>query len=375
MLHPLYTVVTVVRFLHTADLQLGMTRRFLTPEAQSRFSHARIEAVRALGDLARAHACEFAVVAGDVFESNHVDRQVLQRAMEALAAVPVPVYLLPGNHDPLDAATLYRAATPPNVTVLGAAGPHVVRPGVELVAAPWTSKRPLSDLLGAVCRDLSPPPAGTVRIAVGHGAVDTESPDRDNPALISRAALEQALADGLVHYVALGDRHSTTSVGSTGRVWYSGAPEATDFDELDPGNILVVDLAEDSVEVVPHRVGRWRFVRRTVDVDTGEDVEALAGWLSTLPDKPETIVRVHLTGAVGLAARARLDAVLDDASPSFAALDVWGDVLAVPDDADLSDLGLTGFARRAVEELEASDDEDARAALSLLYRLARGTAA
>jgi DNA repair exonuclease SbcCD nuclease subunit len=350
-----------------------MGRRFLSAEAQARFTHARIEAVRALGRVAAEEGCAFAVVCGDVFESNHIDRQVVVRSLEAFADVPVPVYLLPGNHDPLDAASLYHRALPSNVTVLDRAGAHLAVHGVELVAAPWTSKRPLTDLVGAALRTLGPP-RDAVRIVVGHGAVDALSPDRNNPAVIFLGLLEQALADGLIHYVALGDRHSTTSVGSTGRVWYSGAPEATDFDEVDPGNVLVVDVAADAVTVTPHRVGRWRFVRRPVSVDTATDVEELAEWLARLPHKADSVVRVHLTGTVSLAVKAQLEAVLADAAPSFGALDVWGDVLALPDDADLSALGLTGFAQRALEELEECDDEDARGAVSLLYRLVRGAA-
>jgi DNA repair exonuclease SbcCD nuclease subunit len=360
----------VVRFIHTADLQLGMGRRFLTSEAQARFTHARIEAVRTLGCLAQAEACEFMVVGGDVFESNQVDRQTLVRALEAFADVPVPVYLLPGNHDPLDAATLYRSPLPANVTVLQTAGVHPVAPHVELVAAPWTSKRPLTDLLGSACRALPPAPPRTVRIAVGHGAVDALSPDRENPALISLAVLEQALADGAVHYVALGDRHSTTSVGSTGRVWYSGAPEATDFDEVDPGNALVVDLAADHVSVTPHHVGRWRFVRKAF---TG-DPAAIPPWLAGLPQKAETIVRLDLAGAVTLAERARVDAALEEAAPSFAALDVWDGLVVMPDALDVSELGLSGFAQQALDELQAADDEPSRDAISLLYRLSRGAA-
>jgi DNA repair exonuclease SbcCD nuclease subunit len=364
----------VVRFLHTADLQLGMGRRFLTPEAQARFTHARIEAVRSTGRIAKAEECEFIIVAGDVFESNQLDRQILVRALEAFADSPVPVYLLPGNHDPLDAASLYRHAFPPTVTLLDRAGVHRVRPGVELLAAPWTSKRPLADLLSAAIKDAPPPQPGTVRIAVGHGAVDALSPDRDNPALISLDNLERA---GL-HYTALGDRHSTMSVGVTGRIWYSGAPEATDFDEIDPGNVLVVDIADDgAVAVNPHKVGRWRFLRRTLSIDNGDDVADLTAWLGNVREKPDTIVRVHLSGVVSLAERARLDAVLDEIRPSFAALDVWGEVLAMPDDADLSELGLSGFAAAAVNELEEAaraGDDEARDALSLLYRLARGAA-
>ena len=54
-----------------------------------------------------------------------------------------------------------------------------------------------------------------------------------------------------MHYVALGDKHSRTEVGSTGRVWYSGSPEVTNYDDIepDPGHVLVVDVDEDD----PHR--------------------------------------------------------------------------------------------------------------------------
>jgi DNA repair exonuclease SbcCD nuclease subunit len=377
LLHPLGTVPLVVRFVHTADLQLGMSRRFLSPEAQARFAQARIDVVRALGRLAAAEDCEFVVVAGDVFEANQLDRQVVARSVEALAAVPVPVYLLPGNHDPLDAGSLFTSVPMPgNVTVLSSPGVFAVRPGVELVAAPWTSKRPLCDLLGVALRDAPPPAPGVVRIAVGHGAVDALAPDRDNPARISLAGLEAAP----VHYVALGDRHSTMRV--SGRVWYSGAPEATDFDEVDPGNALVVsvDAAGSPPEVVPHRVGRWRFVRQAFSVDGGDDVAALATWLAGQAGKAETIVRLDVSGTVSLAERARLDDVLEQAVPLFAAIDVWeadGGVVVLPDEDDLFDLGLAGFARAAVEELEAAGaagDEEARDALSLLYRLAKGAA-
>ena len=41
--------VGVMKFLHTADWQLGMTRSFLDPEAQARYSAARRDAVAALG--------------------------------------------------------------------------------------------------------------------------------------------------------------------------------------------------------------------------------------------------------------------------------------------------------------------------------------
>ena len=62
-----------MRFVHTADWQLGMTRYFLNGEAQPRYSAARRDVVAGSGALAAEDAgAEFVVVAGDVFEDNQL---------------------------------------------------------------------------------------------------------------------------------------------------------------------------------------------------------------------------------------------------------------------------------------------------------------
>ena len=55
-----------VRFLHSADWQLGMTRRFLGDDAQARYTADRLASVAELAELAVEHDAEFVVVAGDV---------------------------------------------------------------------------------------------------------------------------------------------------------------------------------------------------------------------------------------------------------------------------------------------------------------------
>src|SRR5262249_11695714 len=151
----------------------------------------------------------------------------------------------PGNHDPLDASSVYTSALftrecPDNVIVLDRAGTHQVRPGLEIVAAPWRSKAPTTDLVAEALEGLDDGPV--TRGLVAHRGVDVLDPDRDKPSLIRLAGLEEALTRGAVHYAALGDKHSLTQVGESGRVWYSGSPEVTNFDDVEsnPGHVLVV---------------------------------------------------------------------------------------------------------------------------------------
>jgi hypothetical protein len=182
-----------------------------------------------------------------------------------------------------------------------------------------------------------------------------------------------------VHYVALGDRHSTTDVGASGRVWYSGAPEPTDHIETDPGNVLLVDLADGRATVTPQRVGTWRFLRAELDLAGRADCLALAAWLDGLADKERTIVRLSLIGQLSLVDHAHLDEVLDHHRDLFAAVEVWApssDLVVLPDDRDFADLEFAGFARSALADLRlaavAGDGaEPARDALGLLYRLAQ----
>jgi DNA repair exonuclease SbcCD nuclease subunit len=374
----------MTKFLHTADWQLGMTRHFLSEEAQARFTAARIEAITRIGDLALAEGCSFVVVGGDVFESNQVERQVVVRSLEAMKGVPdVTFYLLPGNHDPLDAASVFRSKTfvdncPANVVVLESSDPVVAADGIEIVGAPWSTKRPLGDLVARAVVDL--PDNGTLRVVVGHGSTDSLSPNPNDPALISLSDLEAAIAAGAVHYVALGDRHSTTEVGGTGRIWYSGAPEPTDYDEIDPGNVLIVELSTGAVTVERHQVGTWHFVRRDFDVTGTEDCQKVEHFLDEISDKARTIVKLSLVGQLSLADMDRLEFALDHASDLLGALERWerrSDLVALPDDDDFGGLGLSGFAAEGLEDLRqrgSSGGEDAltaRDALGLLYRLAR----
>jgi len=374
----------VLRFLHTADWQLGMTRRYLGAEAQARFAQARLDAVVRLGEVARARACAFVVVAGDAFDSNLVDRPTLRRALEALARVPVPVLLLPGNHDAFDAASVYRSAAflegrPSHVHVLAGAG-AVYRglDGVEVVGVPWLSRKPAHDLVAAALGSL-PPPAG-LRVLVAHGRTDAFRPARREAASIGMRTVERAFERRLLHYLALGDRHSFSPAGASGRAFYAGPPEPTDFDEERPGHVLVVELepgAESKPRVDPVGVATWRFLRLAVEVGAAADVDELLRTLAAMTDKERTVLRLELSGSLDAAAWSALEHGLDASRETFAAVDRVDRGLLLATDAFATPEGLAGWPAQAAMSLAARAPHEAAArdALLLLHRLAQATEA
>ncbi len=371
-----------MRFLHTSDWQLGMTRAFLAPEAAARFSQARIDAIRRLGELASEHDARFIVVAGDVFESNQISRETLARTLEALKGLPVPVFLLPGNHDPLDGASLFSTRefehAPGHVVVIRDTSPIPVPglDGVEVIGAPWRTKHPSTDLCAALAAALEPASAGVLRIAVCHGQTDTLSPDASRPELIGLATAEQAIRDGRFDYLALGDRHSVTEVGGSGRIWYSGAPVATDFVEENPNQALLVELDPEHCAVTPLAVGDWHFLAEDFALNGEDDLRRFEQWLDALPAKERTAVKSGFTGSVNLATAARLDELMESRADLFASLkrrERTTDLAVVPDELDQDSVSLAGYARGTWNELleqSAAGDAAAQDALRLLYRLA-----
>ena len=257
--------------------------------------------------------------------------------------------------------------------------PLDVADGLEIVGAPWKSKRPVVNPLHELLDALSPVD-GTIRIVLGHGVVDEFTPDKDSPSVITVSKLEVALRESKADYIALGDRHSTTRLGDGDRIWYSGTPVSTDFREDNSGKALVVEVDNEQVSVQEVVVGDWNFVEmEQVDLNHANDVVNLEQTLQTIENKERTVVKLRLTGGLTLSLQTQLQDALQSASDLFAGFDAReDDLVMMPDDTDLTDLGFSGFADKTVERLrgqieaDGADADEARDALMLLVRLAKG---
>ena len=140
------------RFVHSADWQLGATLRAVRSATAERLRAQRLVTLRAALNLARDRAADAFLVAGDLFEDNQVADALVDETLGVFAAFPeLPVYLLPGNHDPASgpgsvwSRRQFRdGALPANVTILRETGatPLRARDGGEgsLLAAPLHQK-------------------------------------------------------------------------------------------------------------------------------------------------------------------------------------------------------------------------------------------
>lgn len=212
-----------------------------------------------------------------------------------------------------------------------------------------------------------------IRIAIAHGGVIDFSQDAESetPNLIDANAV---IAKG-IDYLALGDWHGTFRYSD--RVWYSGAHEATRFKEIDPGNVLIVEI---DAAGVPPRVRRVEVAQthwHTIAIEMLEDcqVDELKSRLEALPERSQTLVNLVVTGALSMSASNALDVLIADYSERLAYLraDVTG-LQTQPTEEDLAQLSAEGFMASALARLRATTDPIDADAIRLMYRLQREAA-
>ena len=97
----------MVKFLHTADWHLGIKYKQLGDKAQQA-RNIRLKTVEKLIQKAKDENVDFILISGDLFDSNQVDRSLLTAISQIFRDIsPTPIYLLPGNHDPLGRDSLF----------------------------------------------------------------------------------------------------------------------------------------------------------------------------------------------------------------------------------------------------------------------------
>src|ERR1700680_4204971 len=163
----------VLRLLHTADWHLGRRFPSFPEEGQKKLSRARMDVVGRILDVARRNAVNAVLSVGDIFDDPDPSPDFwegLARPFQAQPAPPPPVFLIPGNHDPLTAESVwapghpFRARLPEWVHVVDRDDfTYELSPDVILHARPCRSKAGENDLAMA----LPVRQAGDERLRIG----------------------------------------------------------------------------------------------------------------------------------------------------------------------------------------------------------------
>jgi DNA repair exonuclease SbcCD nuclease subunit len=283
----------VVRFLHTADWHLGAP--FPGRERADELRKARLKTVTRVLEIAATLEVDFVLVAGDIFESNSVAASLLYSLKNTLAAAPCPVYIIPGNHDPLSQDSIYGVRDewrelPPKVVVMKSQE-ALAAPGATIYPCPCVSKYATLDPTSWI----PPRKEGEIRIGVAHGSwqVNPELLKDDYPIALSAAE------DRDLDYLALGHWHSTMpGPEKQGRVHYSGTPETLSYGEENSGNVLLVEIEGPGARpaVRAERAGTYRWLTSAVALHDDASIAALRTRLMSIEAPATTLLRLLISG-------------------------------------------------------------------------------
>ena len=365
-----------MKFLHTADWQIGMKAAHVGEKAAKEIRRVRLEAARRVGSIAKERDVDFILIAGDLFEDNGIEGVLIQQVADIIDSAGVPVYIIPGNHDPLVPGSVWEHPAwsgARHIQILKKTEPVETNDAV-LFPCPIYNAFSTTDptaWIDATEED-------KICIGLAHGTVEgVKSDEYCFP--IPRDAVEKRGLD----YLALGHWHSKciyTTSDEAYRMAYSGTHEPTKFGELDSGNILIVEIKERGalpvIESVETGILKWYKLEK--EVRTPSDLESILKEIEEWKDTNKTLIRLALKGVLTVEAAewlTRLEELMK-ARFLYGCIEDSG-LMPSPNDDTWINAIPAGYLRNAALELRdkaASGGEEAeiaRIALMELYRISQ----
>lgn len=301
----------MLKILHTADWHLGRRFPLFPEEAQKKLSRARMDVILNILDLARRNAVQAVLCAGDLFDDPNPEAifwEELAKILRDHSAPDIPIFLVPGNHDPLTNESVwspthpFRARLPKWTHVVDRDDfVYEISKDAVLYARPCRSKAGENDL----ALTLPPRTPGDEKLRIGcvHGSTFDIDGHETNFPICRDAGLQRGL-----DYLAIGDIHSFRDVTPNSSVptVYPGAPEPTSFDERDAGKVVLVALFRHGrrprIDTEPVAFWRW------IDIKC-RDLNELRNVL-TIQELDRHVVRISLDMTVSLAEESEVERIL-----------------------------------------------------------------
>jgi len=397
-----------VQFLHLADLHIGARITRFEEDIYKKLLESRFQALDNALNVARDKSVDFVLISGDLFDDNAVSLTDTQRVYDRLKEQGFPVYVLPGNHDPCCAGSIWQRhpwdkTEGTSIHVLCHHEPEVVRDGVTLYPCPVTSKTSCADPTNWI--PLGEAGADIVRIGLAHGSVmDRDTlPEDDHPIPVNTTEVHQ------LDYLALGHWHAQKLYSDTTgakRMAYPGTHEQMSFSQgsgfsigwsayvknpnreeflgATKGSALLVKIpSHGAVPVVESiDVGQYVWTNETIEVTDEVDLNTISSSLAQRSNPERELLRIKLKGVLSAEGIVQLDAFRNMLN-RYLYCDLHTDELHLkPSDEDLHEVVgqgvLCGVLDRIRDRLQQdiSDEECAKheRALVALYRLTKEVA-
>ena len=145
-------------FIHTGDWQIGKVFASIGGDAAVLLKTQRVKTVQRVAQLAAERHVDAVLVAGDVFENNLVSNETIHALVHAMAGFAGPWVLIPGNHDPAVAESVWQRmetlGCPKNVHIALEPKPITLADGrLAVLPASLRRRHEIEDLTAALSNE------------------------------------------------------------------------------------------------------------------------------------------------------------------------------------------------------------------------------
>jgi DNA repair exonuclease SbcCD nuclease subunit len=258
-----------LRFVHAADLHLDSPFRGVgsaSAALKDRLQSATLKALRRVVDHTIHCKADFLIIAGDIYDSKDRNLRALvafRNEMERLGERNIPVFIVHGNHDPLNGwGSGFKL--PPNVVTFGSEADTeaFLRRGKEAAQITGISymRERVTDNLAS---SLKPHEGAPYSIAVLHANVGHQRGHAD----YAPASVDELTAAGF-DYWALGHVHTASVLAENpAMLVYPGNTQGRNPRETGPRGCYQVDVdthGRAHLEFIDTSVARWTHIELSI---------------------------------------------------------------------------------------------------------------
>jgi exonuclease SbcD len=273
------------RFLHAADLHLDSPFRGMVSLPSSIREYVIESTFLALQNMVEAAVSEevdFIVLSGDIFDLS--DRSLraqirFQEAMELLARASVQVFIIHGNHDPMDGR--HAVLTWPETVHFFTSQEVEMKPAFnrkgDVVAHIYGISYPTAAVTENLAKRYQVQARQMYNIALLHCNVDGD-PAHEHYAPCTK----QDLITAGMQYWALGHVHTRQVLNTEPHIVYPGNIQGRSVRELGPRGCYVVDVStEGKSELTFHRTDALCWFHQTLSIDQITTEQALTDLITS----------------------------------------------------------------------------------------------
>lgn len=267
----------MIRILHTGDLHIGKKYVSTNYDAKvgARYRKARLDALESIVNLSNVNNCDYLVIAGDLFDSKSVIKDIRKEVFNALARSSATVVIIPGNHDYCtDADDKFwksnNELAGTNTVILKKYESYSEQDKNVTFFPCYCDKNSSEDSnrLGWIANSTLSPDG--LNIGIAHGAIEGLSCDKEHKYYTMKT--EELNATGMDLWL-IGHTHISYK-DIPNRIFNAGTHQQTDISDNSESTVFLIDIDDDKkLTITEECTGVIKFVRREININHGDSLK------------------------------------------------------------------------------------------------------